>query len=180
MSGNSDKTTGGTRNYASQPGTLGKRSGEFNQLMNSGNYDRDNSYFDRSGGFMVVHNEHNINADELDAGRKLAQKGYKVYLDSEHSTISGGKTKDGKLYQSPMDMKSITTAGENTIKTAMEKASRQGAETVVLIQQTEAMTREYVDAQVAKFKEKAPARARARIKHVIVVGLSGNIHRRNI
>ena len=79
-----------------------------------------------------------------------------------------------------MDMKSITKAGENTIKTAIEKASRQGAETVVLIQRTEAMTREYVDAQVAKFKEKSPARARARIKHVIVVGLSGNIHRRNI
>ena len=62
----------------------------------------------------------------------------------------------------------------------MEKASKQGVETVVLIQKTKAMTREYVDQQVGKFIEKSPARARARIKHVIVVGKSGNIHRRNL
>lgn len=180
MGGNSDKTSGGTRNYASQPGTLGKRQGEFNRLMGTGNYDKSNSYMDKSGGFVVVHNEHNINSDERDASKKLAKKGYKVYLDSEKSTISGGKTKDGRLYHSPMDMKAIGKAGNNTIKTAMEKASKQGAETVVLIQRTKSMTREYVDAQVKKFIEQSPVRARERIKHVIVVGLSGNVHRRNL
>lgn len=134
MGGNSDKTSGGTRNYASQPGTMSKRGGEFNQLMSSGNYDRENSYFDKSGGFLAVHNEHNLNADELDAGRKLAHKGYEVYLDSEHSSISGGKTKDGRIYRLPMDIKAINKIGENTIKNAMEKASKQGAETIVLFQ----------------------------------------------
>lgn len=180
MGGNSDKTSGGTRNYASQPGTMSKRGGEFNQLMSSGNYDRENSYFDKSGGFLVVHNEHNLNADELDAGRKLAHKGYKVYLDSEHSTISGGKTKDGRIYRSPMDIKSITKTGENTIKNAMEKASKQGAETIVLFQRNLGMTRKYVDEQVRKFINKSPGRAKDKIKHVIVVGMNGNIHRRNI
>lgn len=180
MGGNSDKTSGGTRNYASQPGTLGKRRSEYDKLMGSGDYDKSNSYLDKSGGFVVVHNQHNINKDELTAGKKLAQKGYKVYLDSEKSTISGGKTKDGRLYKSPMDMKSIGKAGNNTIKTAMEKASKQGVETVVLIQKTKTMTRDYVDQQVGKFKEKSPARARAKIKHVIVVGMNGNVHRRKV
>lgn len=159
---------------------MSKRGGEFNQLMSSGNYDRENSYFDKSGGFLVVHNEHNLNADELDAGRKLAHKGYKVYLDSEHSTISGGKTKDGRIYRSPMDIKSITKTGENTIKNAMEKASKQGAETIVLFQRNLGMTRKYVDEQVRKFINKSPGRAKDKIKHVIVVGMNGNIHRRNI
>ena len=180
MGGNSDKTSGGTRNYASQPGTMSKRGGEFNQLMSSGNYDRENSYFDKSGGFLAVHNEHNLNADELDAGCKLAHKGYKVYLDSEHSTISGGKTKDGRLYRSPMDMKAIGEAGKWSIKREVERAARQGAETVVLIQRTQAMTREYVDDQVQKIKTYSPPWAKARIKHLIVVGLKGNIHRRNL
>lgn len=180
MSGNSDKKSGGTRNYASQPGTFNKRNREFNQLMSSGDYDKANSYYDPSGGFMVVHKDHNINADELDAGKKLARKGYKVYLDSERSTITGGKTKDGRLYKSPMDIKAINTAGNNTIKNAMEKASRQGAETVILVQRTTAMTRKYVDEQVDNFKKLSPALAKANIKHVIVVGISGNVHRHDL
>ena len=171
MSGNGDKTSGGTRNYAKQPGTLGKRRCD---------YDRKNSYFDKSGGFMVVHNQHNINADELDAGRKLAQKGYKIYLDSERSTISYEGKRDGRIYRSPMDMKAVGQAGANTIKTAMERAAKQGAETVVLIQRAKAMTPTYIQNQIQLFREKSPKRAREKIKRVIVVGVSGGVHRRPV
>ena len=34
--------------------------------------------------------------------------------------------------------------------------------------------------QIRKFLHKSPGRAKEKIKHVIVVGMNGNIHRRNI
>ena len=180
MSGNGDKTSGGTRNYAKQPGTLGKRRSEYDKLMGSGDYDRQNSIFDKSGGFVVIHNEHNLKDGEKEAAQKLARKGYKVYLDKERSTVSGQTTKDGRLYHSPMDIKSVKIAGNNTIKTAMEKASKQGAETVVVLQRSRSVTREYITSQINLFREKSPQRAREKIKWVIVVGQNGKVHRRPV
>lgn len=45
MGGNSDKTSGGTRNYASQPGTLRNRKAEYRRFMGSGEYDKNKSIF---------------------------------------------------------------------------------------------------------------------------------------
>ena len=180
MSGNGDKTSGGTRNYAKQPGTLGKRRSEFDKLMGSGDYDRKNSIFDKSGGFVVIHNEHNLKDGEKEAAQKLARKDYKVYLDRERSTVFKQTTKDGRIYHSHIDIKSVKIAGNNTIKTAMEKASKQGAETVVILQRSHAITREYITSQIKLFREKSPQRAREKIKWVIVVGMNGNVHRRPV
>lgn len=180
MSGNGDKTSGGTRNYAKQPGTLGKRRSEFDKLMGSGDYDRKNSIFDKSGGFVVIHNEHNLKDGEKEAAQKLARKGYKVYLDSEHSTLSHDSKKDGSLYRSPMDIKAIGEAGKWSVKREMERAAKQGANTVVLLQRTKAMTRNYVEEQLQKFRDYSPQRAREKIKYVVVVGASGNVHRHKI
>ena len=180
MGGNSDKTSGGTRNYASQPGTLGKRQGEFNRLMGTGNYDESNSYMDKSGGFVVVHNERKYNENELEAGKKLAKKGYKVYLDRERSTVAGQTAKDGRLYQSPMDIKAIKTPGKWTLKSAMDYASKQGAETVVVLQRSSSVTREYITNQINLFREHSPQRAKEKIKRVIVIGMDGSVHRRPV
>lgn len=180
MSGNGEKKSGGTRNYAKQPGTLNKRRSDYDKLMGTGDYDKKNSFFDKSGGFVVVHNDHMLKDGEKEAAEKLARKGYKVYLDSERSTITGQTTKDGRLYRSPMDIKSVKIAGNNTIKTALEKASKQGAETVVVLQRSHTITREYITSQIKLFKDKSPQRAREKIKWVIVVGQSGNVHRRPV
>lgn len=180
MGGNSDKTSGGTRNYASQPGTLRNRKAEYRRFMGSGEYDKNKSYFHKSGGFVVVHDEHYLKRGELNAGKKLARKGYKVYLDSERSTITGGATRDGSIYHSPMDIKAIGKAGKWSIKREMEKAAKQGAETVVLMQRTRCMTRAYVDDQIQKFRDNGTQMSRAKIKWVIVVGMSGNVHRHKV
>ena len=136
--------------------------------------------FDKSGGFVVVHDKHYLKRGELNAARKLAKKGYKVYLDSERSTISGQTTRDGHIYRSPMDIKAIGKAGKWRIKSEMENAAKQGAETVVLMQRTKRMTRAYVEDQIDLFRKYGTQRSRAKIKWVIVVGMSGNVHRHKV
>lgn len=179
MSGQSDKTSGSTRNYAKRPSTLANRKAEFDRFMATGKYDESKSYFDKSGGFVVFNKDHNriqANSLELEASKQLAQKGYKVYIESEKSYIYKDSKHDGFLYKSSMDIKTINTPGENTLKTAFEKAAKQNAETVVVRQNSIKADRAYIDAQIRKFKEKSPRRAVKKIKRVVVVGFDGNVH----
>lgn len=177
------KSSGGTRNYSGNKSTYEKRKKEYDSLMNSKEYS--SGYFSSSGGYYVVHKEHNKimtkNGDHSDkAARILADKGYKVVLQSEKSTTQKKKVNDGVVYSRNIDFKSISTTGQSTIKSALEKASAQGADTVVLYQNTDKMTRGYVENQISLFIEKSPARARAKIKEVIVVGERGSVHRHKI
>lgn len=180
---NSHKTYGGTRNYAHAPSTLRKRRDEYNRLMNSGDYDPERSKFYPSGGFYAVHRYHN-NPESYDAEEKaasvLAEKGYKIYLGDERNTISGKSVNDGNIYHSRMDIKAITEVGPNTIKSRLEKATKQGATTAILVQTRSDMTRAYVEGQIQKFKEFSPARARAKLEYVIVVGMNGSVHRHKL
>jgi 3-keto-L-gulonate-6-phosphate decarboxylase len=80
-------------------------------------------------------------------------------------------------YKRKADFKTVSTIGNNTIKGAIEKASKQGAEVAVIYQRTKKMDRVYVEKQLDLFRLKSPKKAREKIKEVIVVGLSGNVHR---
>ncbi|MCM1490394.1 MAG: hypothetical protein NC095_06170 [Muribaculum sp.] len=176
------KVSGGTRNYSHRDGTLAKRRGEFNQLMESG-YDRSRSYMSPKGGFKAVHPDHNapgVGDKAEERCNVLADKGYRVYLDSERSEIEFQKVKDGRFEKFPMDTKTINETGKYTIKRALESAAKQGARVVVLIQDTKAMTRDYVESQLKLFSEKSPKLARDKIEWAIVVGLSGNVHRHKL
>lgn len=51
------KASGGTRNYSGNPKTMAKRESEFQAIVSTGNYK--DSYFDKSGGYYVVHKHHN-------------------------------------------------------------------------------------------------------------------------
>lgn len=66
------------------------------------------------------------------------------------------------------------------IKSAMEKATKQGAQTVVLIQQTGSMNRAYVESQIKLFKTKSPRRAVAKLNNVVVIGLNDSVYRRKL
>jgi len=176
------KASGGTRNYSHRESTLAKRQGEFNQLMKSG-YDRSRSYFSPSGGFKATHEEHNkpLSGDLAEERCNiLADKGYRVYFDSEKASIEFQKNKDGRFEKYPMDAKTINAAGQYTIKRALESASKQEASVVVLIQNTKDMTRAYVENQLKLFAEKSPKRSRDKIEWAIVVGMSGNVHRHKL
>lgn len=183
MSGTNDKTSGSTRNYAKQPNTLAKRRSEYDSLMSSGDYNKRKSYFDKSGGFYVWHKDHKANQDsksERFAAKTLAQHGYKVYLDKEKSNKNKLSTKDGYIYKSPMDIKKIGKAGNNTIKTQLERATKQGARTAVLVQSSKKVTRQYVDSQIKLFKEKSPRKAVDKLEYVVVIGKNGHVHRHKL
>ena len=178
------KSSGGTRNYKGTA-TIKKRRTEYQLLMDSGNYS--SGYISSSGGFYVIHNDHreikHSGKDYSDvAARKLADKGYKVYLDPEKSIRLKQKTNDGRVYTTPVDFKTISTTGKYTIKNALDKASKQGVDTVVLYQRTNKMTREYVESQIGLYRDKSLpiGNEKSNIKTVIVVGLSGNVHRHKI
>jgi hypothetical protein len=63
-----------------------------------------------------------------------------------------------------MDIKAIGKAGKWRIKSEMEKAAKQGAETVVLMQRTKRMTRSYVEEQIQKFRDYGTQKSRQKIK----------------
>lgn len=174
------KGSGGARNYA-KTSTFKKREDEFNSLILSGNYDKKRSMMAKSGGFVVTHNDHdkiiNHEKDKSDiASELLAKKGYKVYLDSEKSQIDGVKMPDGRIYKTVMDIKTINEAGNNTIKNRIREAGKQGAEVAILYQNTKAMDKTYVENQINDFSGFKDDNS-MRVKMVIVVGMSGNIHR---
>lgn len=155
---------------------------EYELLMASG-YNRERSYFSKNGGFKATHKEHFPPKDKDYAEKRcnvLADKGYKVYLDSERSIEFKEKTKDGRIYKAPMDLKTINETGNYTIKSAMEKATKQGASVAILVQNTSKMTRKYVESQIKLFQDLSPKRARDKLEYVIVVGLSGNVHRHKL
>lgn len=176
------KSSGGTRNYKGTS-TAKKREDAFSSLMSTGEYN--DGYISSSGGYYVLHKDHrdivHSNGDYSNvAARKLADKGYIVTLGEEMSAKLGEKTPDGKVYETKVDFKTINKAGKNTIKSAIEHAWEQGVDTVVLYQHTKKMTREYVESQLSLFSTKGPKKARETMKEVIVVGLSGNVHRHKL
>lgn len=162
---------------------MSRRIDEFNAILNSGNYDKKRSYLDESGGFVVVNNNHN-NPQKIDmseiAVKKLAKKGYKIYLEDERNFITGQPSPDGRVYKEVMDVKTVNVVGKNTIKNHLENATKQGASVVILYQNNEKMTRSYVESQIELFNNKSPKRAKDKLKLVIVVGKNGNVHRHKI
>ena len=183
------KTAGGVRNYRTYSSAYNKRRDEFYGLMATGQYKPDASRFYKGGGFVAVHKEHNVaRRDESgrlvdksdEAARKLARKGFRVYLESEKSNKMKVSTPDGRIERLAMDIKTINKTGKYTIKATLEHASKQGASSVVLMQGTRSMTRQYVESQIEMFRQKSPKKAREKIKNVITVGISGNVHRHKV
>ena len=174
------KGSGGTRNYSNNPHALENRKTEFDSIMSTGDY-RD-GYFDKSGGYFVIHKDHNYVIDpqknkEREGAEKLSKRGYRIYLMGEKSYISGGKKKDGFIEHAEMDMKTINSSGKYTIENVLKSASTQGAEVVILIQNTAEMTKGYVTSQISQYLSHAKGSERGILKEVMVVGMSGNIHR---
>ena len=160
-----EKRTGGTRNYSHRTRTLEKRRSEFESLVATGAYRL--SAFDSSG--------------EVFAATALAEHGYRAYLMPDSSYVEGFKKNDGFVDRAQMDIKTVNTAGNYTIKNALAKASMQGAEIAVIVQNTKAMTREYVDSQLKVFRESSEGKNNKTLKAAWIISMDGKrIHRRPI
>lgn len=183
------KASGGTRNYSRNLKVMTSRRSEYEGLLATGLYDVTRSAFDNSGGFYITHKEHdrvsNPEEDKSDiAVSFLAMKGYRVYLDSERTTISdNGKKRDGRIEKSPMEIKTINKAGKSTVKNNIEDAAKQNARTVILYQNTPKADVKYIKEQIYGengFIMKSPKKVVNQIDWVIVVGSNGHVHRHNI
>lgn len=184
------KASGGTRNYRPSSSAYGTRRAEYDEILRK--YEVRDSYFDKSGGYYVVHKGHNAvtNPDmnkENEAVLSLARHGCKINLMSEYSYIKGIRKYDGFENHSMCDIKTINKADKTTIKNALESAAKQRASVVVLYQNTMEMTSEYVSGQIELFKQKSAGLLVSRIKEVIVVGNknfnkrgASNIHRHKL
>lgn len=113
----------------------------------------------------------------VSGGMDLSRRGYRVYLMGEKSYISGDKKKDGFVEHAEMDMKTINSPGMYTVENVLKNAAPQGAEVVILIQNTAEMTKGYVTSQIAQYLSHAKGSKRGKLKEIMVVGMSGNIHR---
>ncbi len=177
------KQSGGTRNYSKTPNTIAKRQSEFHSLISTGDY-KDGSLFP-SGGFYVVHKDHRDTTTpeenkEILAAKTLAKKGYRIRLMSEKSSVAWLSTPDGYKENMVMDIKTINSAGKYRIERSLKKAASQGAEVAVLVQNTAAVTREYVQDQISMYLSHAKGEERGKLSEVMIVGLSGNVHRHKL
>lgn len=161
---------------------LKKRRSEFDSVVAKGDYK--DSYFGKGGGYYVIHKDHNaingtVNKENL-AAKALAEHGYRAYLMSEKSYIEGFKRNDGFVDHATVDFKTISTAGKYSVERALKDASLQGAELCVMVQNTTAMTRDYVESQLAMYRQYAKG-SEARIKALWVVSMDGQrIHRHSL
>ncbi len=94
-----------------------------------------------------------------------------IFLAGEKNTIKEGMV---------MDIKTINNAGKYRIERSLKNAAIQGAEVAVLVQTVTAMTRKYVENQISMYLSHAKGEERGRLREVIVVGLSGNVHRHKL
>ena len=177
------KKGGGTRNYSHRPKTMAKRRAEFDGLLATGLYAE--SYFDESGGYYIAHKEHTVKEDnesrERFAAEMLAKKGYRVYLMPDQSYVDGLSKSDGFTEHAPMDIKTVAKTGTATIKNALERASKQRAELVVLVQNSKDVTKEYITAQIELFRNTPGGKHNETLKAVWVISMDGKrIHRRPI
>lgn len=173
------KPSGGTRNYSYRPKTLSKRRAEFDRIVAKGYYK--DSYFDKSGGYYVIHQDHNeINGTtnkENFGARVLAEHGYRVYLMSEKNYIEGFKRNDGFVDHATVDFKTMSTAGKYTLERNLKDASLQKAEICVVIQNTKDLTTEYVERQWQAYKAHAKGNE-AKVKALWVISMDGKrIHK---
>lgn len=177
------KPGGGTRNYKPGSKTWQKRKTGYDALAATGSY-RD-TMFHNSGGYYLIHNEHkdidSPTTKEQFAAQTLAEKGYRAYLMPDSSYVEGFKKNDGFVDRAQMDIKTINTAGSYTIKNALAKASKQGAEIAVIVQNTKAMTKEYVDSQLRIFSDSSEGKNNKTLKAAWIISMDGKrIHRRPI
>lgn len=173
------KPSGGTRNYYHREKTLAKRRSEFDRVVSKHLYRE--SYFDKSGGYYVIHEGHNKINEEVNkeafGAESLVRHGYRAYLMSEKNYVEGFKKNDGFVDHAVVDFKTISTPGKYTVERALKDASLQNADLCVIIQNNKDVTREYIENQWEAYKMHAKGNE-ARVKALWVVSMDGErIHK---
>lgn len=158
---------------------------EFNSSMSSGGYDAKRSYLPPNGsGYLLYQNGHKYHIEEVEVGKALADKGYKVVLRPEGiEAYATAYTKDGTpkyaegtissiLYDQKtvgLDMKNAVNNVNNAIKHAREK----GANIALIYDRNGLMHRNYISAGMAEYKRHNSV---SDIKAVLVMDKNKNLY----
>ena len=170
LSGGSRTLTGGSREY-------GRREVEFNQLMHSGRYS--DGYFSKKGGGYVLVEKSTMShsADEIEAARYMADKGYIVTLTDESNKGKDAKVKtpDGKIFDTTFEQRT-PDGKQNTpenIRSALRHGRDKRSDMVVIYQKQGKHHRSDVEKGIRMYE----SQSRHRFKQIIVVTKDGRIHR---
>lgn len=138
-------------------------------MQDSGNYK--SVEMGEGGGYLAIEKSPvNHKIEEIEAGRVLADKGYKVILKDEGGT---GKTPDGYLFSLTFEQRTPTLDKSSNIRNALFHARNKGAEVAVIYTNHNVTSRESIEEGVRLYENAHTYR----FKSIIVVSDNGHLHR---
>lgn len=162
------KVSGGTRKLKNKSREYNKRQKEVESMRASGKYS--SVEIGTHGGYLAVEKSKAIHkSEEIEAGKILADNGYKVILKDEMGQV---KTPDGYIFNASFEQRTPTKDGANTIRNALFHAKSKNAQVAVIYSKNSSFTRKSVDDGLKLF-EQATER---RFDRIIVVSDNGYIH----
>lgn len=157
----------------------------FNAAMASGKYDRELSYLpDHGSGSMLYQFGHNYHIEEIEAGRALADNGYRVVLTPEgivaYATAfkrdGTPKYAEGTISEMVYDQRTTASNVQNVVNNvdnAIVHAREKGASIALLYDRYGKMHRGDIEAGMQKYKAFAK---QDDIKAVLVVSKDGKVY----
>lgn len=179
------KVSGGTRLVKPSTQSRVQSVSDFNNAMKSGDYDIDLSYLPPIGnGTMLYQRGHNFHIEEVEVGRALANKGYKIILTPEGiEAYATAFTKDGRPKYSEgkisgilYDQKTVesnVTNFINNVDNAIKHAHDKGSEIALIYDRYGKMHRNDIENGMSKYKKYDKTN---KIKAVLVVDKNGNLY----
>lgn len=179
------KASGSTRKVT--PSTKSRQTtiSDFNEAMNSGQYDKNLSYLPENGsGSMLYQIGHNYHIEEIEVGRALADKGYRVVLTPEgvvaYATAfkKDGTPKyaegtiSGILYDQKTAESNLTNA-INNVDNAIVHAREKGASIALIYDKYGKMHRTDIEEGMKKYQRFARIND---IKAVLVMDKNKNLY----
>lgn len=163
------KTSGGMRTFQSGSSTYQRRMAEVEMMRQSGKYS--SVEMGKGGGYIAIEKSPaKHKAEELEAAKILADKGYKVILKNE---AGGTKTPDGYLFTASFEQRTPRGSSAQNFKKALGHAYQKNADVLVAYMKGSNHTRQSVEDGIKNFESKN----QKRFKQIIIVTENGRIHR---
>lgn len=179
------KASGSTRIVTPSAKSRSETISEFNAAMNSGQYNTELSYLPESGsGSMLYQHGHNYHIEEIEVGRALADKGYRVVLTPEGIVAYATAFKrdgtpkyaegtiSGILYDQKTAESNLTNA-VNNVDNAIVHAREKGASIALIYDRYGKMHRNNIEEGMKKYQRFANTND---IKAVLVVDKHKNLY----
>ncbi len=165
------KTSGGVRSLGSRTKAKANRKAEFEAMLASGKYSKNDCYFDnKSGGYYLTEKSRTKHKnEEIEVARHLANKGYKVVLiDEAGSTLKI----DGKIFSVSYEQKTPEGSTHKNMNKALEHAKSKRADIAVVYMKHNKHSRASVEQGIAEYEKLNDYR----FNRILVVTKDGRIH----